>query len=54
MQQSGDAWTYTTELAPGVYNYAFVDASGKWFVPDGHPGRKDDGMGGAVAVLVVR
>jgi hypothetical protein len=54
MQQAGNAWTYTTQLAPGVYNYAFVDANGKWFVPDDHPGRKDDGMGGSVAVLVVR
>ncbi len=54
MEQAGHAWTYTTQLAPGVYNYAFVDANGKWFVPEDHPGRKDDGMGGAVAVLVVR
>ena len=54
MQQAGKAWTYTTQLAPGVYNYAFVDANGNWFVPEDHPGRKDDGMGGTVAVLVVR
>lgn len=54
MQQAGKAWTYTTQLAPGVYNYAFVDANGTWFVPEDHPGRKDDGMGGSVAVLVVR
>jgi hypothetical protein len=54
MQQTGKAWTYTTQLAPGVYNYAFVDANGTWFVPEDHPGRKDDGMGGSVAVLVVR
>jgi hypothetical protein len=54
MQQAADGWTYSAQLAPGVYNYAFVDANGKWFVPDDHPGRKPDGMGGVVAVLVVR
>ena len=30
-----------------------VTASGEWFVPDGYPGRIDDGMGGHVAVMVV-
>lgn len=53
MQRTGKEWTYTTALKPGVYNYAFVDESGEWFVPQKHPGRKDDGMGGHVAVLVV-
>lgn len=54
MQRSGDAWVYSVKLAPGVYNYAFVDAKGDWFVPEEFPGRKKDGMGGVVAVLVVR
>jgi hypothetical protein len=54
MQRTGNSWTYTAELAPGVYNYAFVDAQGNWFVPEDYPGRKSDGMGGTVAVLVVR
>lgn len=54
MQRQGDHWTYTVALAPGVYHYAFVSATGEWFVPEGVPGRKDDGMGGHVAVLVVR
>ena len=54
MQRSGSAWTYTVKLDPGVYNYAFVDDHGEWFVPAKHPGRKSDGMGGTVAVLVVR
>jgi hypothetical protein len=53
MQRDGDDWTFTIPLAPGVYNYAFVDERGEWFVPRKHPGRKDDGMGGWVAVLVV-
>jgi hypothetical protein len=54
MQREGDHWTYTVAVPRGVYNYAFVDADGTWFVPKGVPGRKDDGMGGQVAVLVVR
>ncbi|MCI0435791.1 MAG: glycogen-binding domain-containing protein [Gemmatimonadetes bacterium] len=53
MQRTGDEWTYTVALEPGVYHYAFVDADGTWFVPESVPGRKDDGMGGHVAVLVV-
>jgi hypothetical protein len=54
MEREGDHWTYTVAVPRGVYNYAFVDADGTWFVPEGVPGRKDDGMGGHVAVLVVR
>lgn len=53
MQRAGDHWTYTITLEPGVYNYSFVSADGTWFVPEDVPGRKDDGMGGHVAVLVV-
>jgi len=54
MEREGDHWMYTVAVAPGVYNYAFVDADGTWFVPEGVPGRKADGMGGFVAVVVVR
>ncbi|HEX7980042.1 MAG TPA: hypothetical protein VF461_15640 [Gemmatimonadaceae bacterium] len=54
MERVGDHWTYTVAVARGVYNYSFVGADGTWFVPDGVPGRKDDGMGGVVAVVVVR
>jgi hypothetical protein len=54
MQRSGDTWVFSVTLNPGVYNYAFVDAAGAWFVPEEHPGRKQDGMGGVVAVLVVK
>lgn len=53
MQRAGDEWSYTVTVAPGVYNYAFVSADGTWFVPESVPGRRDDGMGGHVAVLVV-
>lgn len=53
MQRTGENWTFTVTLEPGVYNYAFVAADGTWFVPEDVPGRKDDGMGGHVAVLVV-
>jgi hypothetical protein len=54
MKRTGDHWTCTVAVAPGVSNYAFVDERGAWFVPEKHPGRKDDGMGGHVAVLVVQ
>lgn len=54
MQRQGAFWKLTLPVAPGVYNYSFVSARGDWFVPAGVPGRKDDGMGGQVAVLVVR
>jgi hypothetical protein len=40
-------------LAAGVYQYAFRSATGEWFVPTSIAGRRDDGMGGHVAVLVV-
>jgi hypothetical protein len=54
MQRSGHHWTYVVAVKPGVYNYAFVTAGGEWFVPESVAGRKSDGMGGHVAVLVVR
>jgi hypothetical protein len=54
MERDGDSWTFSVKLAPGVYNYSFIAADGTWYVPEGTPGRKDDGMGGHVAVLVVR
>lgn len=54
MEREGDHWTFTVAVARGVYNYAFVAGDGTWFVPENTPGRKDDGMGGHVAVLVVR
>jgi len=46
-------WIHRVALEPGVYNYAFVDEAGTWFVPEDTPGRRSDGMGGWVAVLVV-
>ena len=54
MTREGERWTYTVALAPGVYEYAFVSEDGEWFVPESVPGRKDDGMGGHVAILVVQ
>lgn len=53
MTRQGDRWTYSADLAPGVYEYAFVAPDGTWFVPASVPGRRDDGMGGHVALLVV-
>jgi hypothetical protein len=53
MTRRGNAWEFTIAVSPGIYHYAFVDSNGKWFVPVSVPGRRDDGMGGYVAVLVV-
>ncbi|HSM60933.1 MAG TPA: glycogen-binding domain-containing protein [Longimicrobiales bacterium] len=46
-------WTLEVPLRPGVYYYAFVAPDGSWFVPESVAGRKPDGFGGHVAVLVV-
>ncbi len=46
-------WTLQIPLHPGVYYYAFVAPDGSWFVPESVAGRKPDGFGGWVAVLVV-
>ncbi len=54
MTRRNDAWVYAADLPAGVYQYAFVSAEGTWFVPPSTPGRRDDGMGGHVAVLIVR
>jgi hypothetical protein len=53
MTRSGDEWIYALSLTSGAYHYAFVDADGQWFVPESAPGRRSDGFGGYVAVLVV-
>jgi hypothetical protein len=54
MQRSNGEWVLQVPLAAGVHRFAFVTADGEWFVPEGYPGRIDDGMGGWVAVVVVR
>jgi hypothetical protein len=53
MQREGREWLARLQLAPGVYHYAFRSERGQWFVPPSVAGRRDDGMGGYVAVLVV-
>lgn len=53
MVRSGDQWTATFRVAPGVYHYAFRSPSGEWYVPEEVAGRQPDGMGGFVAVLVI-
>jgi hypothetical protein len=53
MQREGPDWIVRLPLGPGVYHYTFRSASGDWFVPPSTAGRRDDGMGGYVAVLVV-
>jgi hypothetical protein len=53
MKLDRGSWTLQIALPPGVYYYAFVDGDGSWFVPQSVAGRKPDGFGGYVAVLVV-
>ncbi len=53
MQREGDNWVLRLPIGPGVYHYAFRSSTGSWFVPSSTPGRRDDGMGGHVAVLMV-
>jgi hypothetical protein len=53
MRREGKEWVATLQLSPGTYHYAFRNARGEWFVPTSMPGRRDDGMGGYVAVLMV-
>ena len=53
MRREGREWVIRLPLAPGVYKYAFRSARGEWFVPASVASRRDDGMGGHVAVLVV-
>lgn len=54
MQRRGHRWQLALDLEPGVHEYSFVSADGTWFVPEGTPGRKPDGFGGHVAVLIVQ
>jgi hypothetical protein len=53
MEREGGDWVVRLPLAPGIYHYGFRSSSGQWFVPASAPGRRDDGMGGYQAVLVV-
>jgi hypothetical protein len=53
MRREGSEWVARFTLAAGVYRYAFRAGDGDWFVPGSIPGRRDDGFGGHVAVLVV-
>ena len=53
MLREGAEWIVRLALMPGVYHYTFRSATGEWFVPPSAAGRRDDGLGGYVAVLVV-
>ena len=53
MQREGGQWIVRLPLKPGVYHYTFRGANGDWFVPPSTAGRREDGFGGYVAVLVV-
>ncbi len=54
MERRGNEWRYVVNQPAGAYRFAFRSAEGEWFVPESVPNRTDDGMGGWVAVLVVR
>jgi hypothetical protein len=54
MQRSNAEWRIELVLEPGVHEYSFVDGDGQWFVPSDTPGRKPDGFGGHVAVIIVQ
>ncbi len=53
MRRVDDRWEIDLVLEPGIHEYSFVTADGDWFVPEGTPGRKPDGFGGHVAVIIV-
>lgn len=53
MRREGTGWVARFTLAAGIYRYAFRAGNGDWFVPSSIPGRREDGFGGHVAVLVV-
>lgn len=53
MHRRGGSWEIQLDLPPGLYHYAFRTREGEWFVPEGVEGRRDDGMGGWVARLIV-
>jgi hypothetical protein len=53
MIRDGAHWAVTLVLEPGFYRYAFRTEDERWFVPESVQGRRPDGFGGHVAVLVV-
>jgi hypothetical protein len=53
MRLADGEWTLALSLPSGVHRFSFVSPGGEWFVPEGYPGRMDDGMGGWIAILVV-
>jgi hypothetical protein len=53
MAREGDSWTVSIPVPRGIHRYAYRRGDGRWFVPEGTPGRAPDGFGGVSAVLVV-
>jgi hypothetical protein len=53
MRLTDGEWRLAVAIPSGVHRFSFVSPGGEWFVPEGYPGRMDDGMGGWVAILVV-
>lgn len=54
LRRSGDVWTVTLPIPPGMYHYAFQAANGTWFLPSSVTARIDDGFGGESALLIVQ
>lgn len=54
MHREGEFWSVSLPVSPGIYRFAFRSANGDWFVPEGFPGRIDDGFGGASATILIR
>jgi hypothetical protein len=46
-------WRARLPLPPGVFRFALVDGTGRWFVPEG-VGRVSDDLGGEAGILVAR
>jgi hypothetical protein len=53
MRLTDGEWRLALDIPSGVHRFSFVSPDGEWFVPEGYPGRVDDGMGGWIAILVV-
>lgn len=53
MERVGTEWRLRMRIPPGIYHYAYRRGDGEWFVPESAPGRRDDGMGGISALVVV-
>ncbi len=54
MELEGAFWVARFDFGPGLYHFAFVDASGNWFLPESIVHRVPDGFGGENGVILVQ